>query len=62
VAGRQVAARKSLLFLKKKKQKNFFSQGARRLQEPASNGQSFFASFCSQKEDSSCPLPFAADG
>jgi hypothetical protein len=62
----KASGRKNLLFLKKKKQKNFFPYETRRSIEPAAKVQSFFASFlrghlavaCSKKEDSSF-LPLA---
>jgi hypothetical protein len=51
---------KETSFFGKKEAKNRFPYGTRLLLGPALNGQSFFASFCSQKEDAclpSCPLP-----
>jgi hypothetical protein len=42
-------ASKSLLFVNKKKQKNFI-HNPMIITGPGANGKSFFASFCSQKE------------
>jgi hypothetical protein len=44
-------------FFEKKEAKKLFPYDIRWWIEPALNGRSFFASFCSQKEDSSFPLP-----
>jgi hypothetical protein len=45
--------KEGLLFVNKKKQKNFIHSRPAFPVEPTANGKSFFASFCSQKEDSS---------
>jgi hypothetical protein len=41
-------------FFEKKEAKKLLRHGVRWLIEQAPHGQSFFASFCSQKEDPSC--------
>jgi hypothetical protein len=44
-------------FFEKKEAKKLFSHETRWGREPAPNGKSFFASFCSQKEESYLPFP-----
>jgi hypothetical protein len=54
----RATGRKSLLFLKKKKQKNFYPFGAGSTDGRVPCDKSFFASFFSKKEDSAF-LPLA---